>query len=384
MSIHRYRAYGLQIESEVAIPGLAGGDGDADVVIRVGQVEQSGAPARTPQYDGSLEEGRLSWDGVGSAQIRCGREIVVAPNDDVRATGAFLGGPALGVLLTQRGLVPLHASAVALGDGAVAFAGRPRASKSTLAAALHARGHALVSDDILAVSVEDGAFTCRPGTSGEALAGVGPGLGDDPERLDRVRDDLDKRFRPTPNGFSSERLPLRLIYLLGDGDEAAVEEVRPVDAVIELLLNSWTPRSLLSTDPGRVSIATPASWPPCRSGGCCGRTPLARCATSLSSSRRIRRGQAVITVSSTVVAGPGQVSSNVEGEADILELGRGTYYGLDAVGARVWSLIQEPRSVASLRDALVEEYDVDPTRCEADVLALLAELEETGLVAVVE
>ena len=56
------------------------------------------------------------------------------------------------------------------------------------------------------------------------MAGVGPGLEDDPERLDRVRDDLDKRFRPTPNGFSSERVPLRLIYLLGDGDEAAVED----------------------------------------------------------------------------------------------------------------------------------------------------------------
>ena len=112
----------------MAIPGLAGGDGDADVVIRVGQVERPGAPARTPQYDGSLEEGRLSWDGVGSAQIRCGREIVVAPNDDVRARRAPSWAARLGVLLTQRGLVPLHASAVALGDGAVAFARRPRAA----------------------------------------------------------------------------------------------------------------------------------------------------------------------------------------------------------------------------------------------------------------
>ena len=89
----------------------------------------------------------------------------------------------------------------------------------------------------------------------------------------------------------------------------------------------------------------------------------------------------MITVSSTVVAGPGQVSSNVEG-GEGPRLGRGRPRA-DAVGL-AWSLIQEPRSVASLRDALVEEYDVDPTRCEADVLALLAELEETGLVAVVE
>ena len=252
MSIHRYQAYGLQIDSEVVIPGLVPADAGApDVVVTIGEVERDGEPAPTPRYEGSLDEGRLTWDGVGTADIRFGREIMVAPSDDDRATRAFLAGPALGVLLTQRGLVPLHASAVALGGGAVAFAGRPRAGKSTLAAALHARGHALVADDILAVSVEDAGVHVLPGAPQVKLwPEAVRELGDDPERLDRVRDDLDKRFRPTPNGFSAERMPLRLVYLLEDGDEAAAEDLPPVDAVIELLLNSWTPRSLQSTDPG--------------------------------------------------------------------------------------------------------------------------------------
>ena len=60
----------------------------------------------------------------------------------------------------------------------------------------------------------------------------------------------------------------------------------------------------------------------------------------------------------------------------------GTYYGLDEVGARVWSLIQEPRSVAALRDAITDEYDVEPERCERDLLALLQELEAAELIEV--
>jgi hypothetical protein len=92
----------------------------------------------------------------------------------------------------------------------------------------------------------------------------------------------------------------------------------------------------------------------------------------------------LITLESTVVAGSNQVASNVEGEAVILELGRGTYFGLDPIGTRVWNLIQEPSTVASVCETLVREYDVARARCESDVLSLLAELEDSGLIQVVE
>ena len=91
----------------------------------------------------------------------------------------------------------------------------------------------------------------------------------------------------------------------------------------------------------------------------------------------------MITRDSTVVAAENQVSSAVEGEAVILETGRGTYYGLDPIGTHVWALIQEPASVASICETLVSEYDVAPARCEADVLVLLNQLGESGLVEVV-
>ena len=89
-----------------------------------------------------------------------------------------------------------------------------------------------------------------------------------------------------------------------------------------------------------------------------------------------------ISNGSTVVAVSEQVSCDLEGEAAILNLRQGVYYGLDAVGARIWGLIQEPRAVHQIRDTLLEEYDVEPDRCEQDLLALLRRLAEEGLVEV--
>ena len=90
----------------------------------------------------------------------------------------------------------------------------------------------------------------------------------------------------------------------------------------------------------------------------------------------------MVSGSSTVVAAKDQVSSDLGGEVAILDLKAGVYYGLDAVGARIWSLIQEPRTVNEIRDILLEEYEVEPERCERDLLALLRRLADEGLVEV--
>ena len=85
---------------------------------------------------------------------------------------------------------------------------------------------------------------------------------------------------------------------------------------------------------------------------------------------------------SMVVAAKGQISADLADEVVILGLKSGVYYGLDAVGARIWSLIQEPRAVGDIRDTLVEEYQVEPKRCERELLALLRELAAEGLIEV--
>jgi hypothetical protein len=94
------------------------------------------------------------------------------------------------------------------------------------------------------------------------------------------------------------------------------------------------------------------------------------------------RRKSVVSGGSTVVAAKDQVSSDLGGEVAILDLKAGVYYGLDAVGARIWSLIQEPITVNEIRDILLEEYEVEPERCERDLLALLQRLADEGIIEV--
>lgn len=91
-----------------------------------------------------------------------------------------------------------------------------------------------------------------------------------------------------------------------------------------------------------------------------------------------------LTVSrdSIVVAANHQVSCDLAGDAVILNLKTGVYYGLDAVGARIWNLIQAPMTVADIQDIVLKEYDVEAGRCEGDLLALLQELTAAELIEV--
>jgi hypothetical protein len=83
-----------------------------------------------------------------------------------------------------------------------------------------------------------------------------------------------------------------------------------------------------------------------------------------------------------VVATKDQVSSDLGGEAAILNLRNETYYGLNSVAARVWQLIRTPRAAREVWEAVAVEYDVEPDRCERDVLGLLQKLADAGLVDV--
>ena len=96
------------------------------------------------------------------------------------------------------------------------------------------------------------------------------------------------------------------------------------------------------------------------------------------------RGHLEITQQTVVRAARSQVSTVLDGEAVLLELSRGVYFGLNEVGTRVWQLVQEPRDVASIRDAVCEEYDVTPERCLTDVSDLLERMRDEGLVEVVD
>jgi hypothetical protein len=91
---------------------------------------------------------------------------------------------------------------------------------------------------------------------------------------------------------------------------------------------------------------------------------------------------AVLSVHSIVVAASEQVSCPLGEESAILNLKNSMYYGMNPVGTRIWTLLKEPRSVEQLRDALLNEYDVDAALCERDLLDLLGKMKSEGLIEV--
>ena len=90
----------------------------------------------------------------------------------------------------------------------------------------------------------------------------------------------------------------------------------------------------------------------------------------------------VIGKSSQVVPAKDAVFSDLAQEVAILNLKSGVYYGLDAVGARIWHLIQESGRVEAILQALLRQYDVEPERCERDLLRLLQDLAAAGLIEI--
>lgn len=76
------------------------------------------------------------------------------------------------------------------------------------------------------------------------------------------------------------------------------------------------------------------------------------------------------------------VFREVSGEAVLLQLERGMYYGLDPVGTRLWVLIVEHGSLQAVFDRALAEFDVSGEQLRSDLLDLVAELESRGLLAV--
>ena len=137
------------------MPLAAPQEGERPVNIRLGATPAAlSAPLATAEsYEANDTEFLLRLPGIASYYVRDGVEIVVnkgagAPELDVRS---YLMGNLFAVLCHQRGLLPLHASAIATRRGAVAFLGASGAGKSSIAAFLARRGHRILADDICLV-----------------------------------------------------------------------------------------------------------------------------------------------------------------------------------------------------------------------------------------
>lgn len=242
---HSYIAFGLGIASALPLPELPAGDGRADV-----QIHRSAPLGRDSLAVGddtetmvAPNEWRLVYDDVGVVTVRDGRSIELAPLRGVsrRTVRLTLLGPAMAVLLHQRGFLVLHASVVEIEGRAVAFLGDSGSGKSTLAAALHARGHRLVADDMAALRIGPNGPEVHTGFPQFKLwPDALTALGQDAARLERVEPGLQKRAHRVRDGFAERAvLPLARFHVIEEGPSVKLTRLRLHDAFLALVRHAY-------------------------------------------------------------------------------------------------------------------------------------------------
>jgi len=80
---------------------------------------------------------------------------------------------------------------------------------------------------------------------------------------------------------------------------------------------------------------------------------------------------------------PGLAEAEVDGDLVALHIDNGTYYSFNETAARIWALLDCPKSISELCATLAAEFDVDAQICAPEVLLLLRDLEKDGLVNLV-
>lgn len=238
----RYRAFGLAISSEFPIPELRDDDSvaHADLQIRTGRL-----PNGPPHYhvEGNVDAATL-WVPDADATYRMveGRELVVDSRGGEigRNVRLYLLGSALGAILHQRGVLPLHACAVEFRGKAVAFLGRSGAGKSTLAAWLADRGGRLLSDDVCVVRERDGRFSAAVGIPRlrlwrDAIEARGESVAEYPQSFD----DWEKYDVPSPGGEGADEVELAALFQLTEGPALDLIPVSGVEAVEVLSANTY-------------------------------------------------------------------------------------------------------------------------------------------------
>lgn len=233
--LHRYTVFGLIIDSCMEFPELIPGEGTPDIHIRWGEVpdvlpESRKATARFQARPGCL---LFTAEHVARLMVINGTQILIDKLPDAKeaAVRAFVLGSALGAILHQRGLLPIHASGIKYDDGCVLFCGRPGAGKSTLAGMFVQRGFALHADDICVIGLDKNetpwVYPAYPQQKlwGDALEK----MGNEPA-LYRPLESVPEKFAVPSLHFSREPLTIKKIFILSPRDKDEIE-ISPITGI---------------------------------------------------------------------------------------------------------------------------------------------------------
>jgi hypothetical protein len=255
--VTRYRAYGLSIASDIALPELEAdaGAGQADIVILLRRIEPRPAGDDGFVFAFGEDEQYLAWRSVGRFLIRPAGTIDVDPAPGVGE--ALLRLPLLGtvmaLLLHLRGLLVLHASAIVVDGRGAVFAGDKQAGKSTTAAAFIGAGYRLLVDDVVAMDFSGpGPPVILPGIPQMKLssAGILAGRG---IAVPAILPGLDKGQHKVVGAFAGSPVPPRRVYVIERGARAEITRLAPDVALTSLLRFSYVARFGQAAMPAPVS-----------------------------------------------------------------------------------------------------------------------------------
>lgn len=246
--VHRYRAYGIGIDSEVPLPELAcRRSGGASLAIRRAALDLGDGTDAPVAFVFGAEAAGMWWREVGGFRIRADGgliEVDPAPGVDDDLLAFPLLGPVLAMALHRRRLFLLHASAVCVDGAGIVLLGDKGAGKSTTATALLSAGHRLLSDDIAAFGAGHGVGRLLPAfpqvkLSDEALSRLAL---DGVVLRPPVHSAIDKHRVLIPGQFAAQEVPAARIYVIERGTGLAIVPCERAEALRHLLRFSYMSR----------------------------------------------------------------------------------------------------------------------------------------------
>ncbi|MDJ0798464.1 MAG: hypothetical protein QNJ51_16860 [Calothrix sp. MO_167.B12] len=252
-----YQAYSLNIRSDFSLPELPSSNSGSDLYIQQGQVdlpamEGSNIPRQgiEAMFGGTVAEAYLYWPGVAKFMATGGNRLIVEPTATAierQVLSLYILSEALGLILHQRNLLLIHASAILVDDQVIIFAGYPGAGKSTTAAAFAQVGYPVLSDDMVAIDVtpEHGVVVLPAFPQVKIWPASIEGLGYDSTNLDRLFPSSPKRVIRQFDNFPTQAIPLSHIFFLEKGSEFSFTPMTNPEAILTITKFFSCPNDLL-------------------------------------------------------------------------------------------------------------------------------------------
>ncbi|WPP40624.1 aldolase [Paenibacillus hunanensis] len=244
-----YEAFGLAIQSEIPLPELppvSHAGKNVDVTVRLASLSRWDAivSSRDTNFSNQTEGFVFRMPDTATFCVQNGSTITIDPLPGVSTEKLrlFVLGTCMGVLLMQRGLFPLHGSALSIDGRAYAFVGQSGAGKSTLAASFLQSGYSLISDDVIAISYENGVPLVYPAYPQQKLWQESlDHFGQSSSGYSALHDEYDKFAIPVGDRFHNEPIPLAGVFELVKTEEpyASIHKLERLERLHILLAHTY-------------------------------------------------------------------------------------------------------------------------------------------------